>query len=204
MEVPINERKKEPEEIKSYKSLFQEETQSTSQENIGKRKDDRGMGKTSLARRTEWDWAKGHFTAFSVVFFVSLRLMKVGDNIEKIIMRQKEFLHKKAAVSYGKLRKLLETYGERCLLVLDGWGEHTRQCCDVIQIIHGEILQTCSVVVTSRSEFADEEEIKGRFNEVARCEGFPRHYAERFAKNILPEQKQVDDVLKIRIDTDSG
>ena len=152
----------------------------------------------------EWsgDWSKGNFTRFELVFFVSLRLMKQNDHIENLILRQNESL-RKMSVSPGKLRKMLETFGEKCLLILDGWGEHTGACNDVVKIIRKEHLPDCTVVVTSRSEFADEEEIRERFNVVANCEGFPRNYAERFAKNILMEQELVDKVLNIYVDNDS-
>ena len=159
------------------------------------------MGKTSIARRMEWDWSKGNFTRFELVFFVSLRLMKQENHIENLILRQNESL-RKMSVSPGKLRKRLETSGENCLLILDGWGEHTGACSDVVKIIRGGNLSDCTVVVTSTSEFSEEKEIRECFDVVARCEGFPRNYAERFAKNILIEQEQVDKVLNICVHND--
>ena len=49
-------------------------------------KGDPGIGKTSLLKRIASDWAKGIFTAFSVVFFVFLKLVKPGDAIENVII----------------------------------------------------------------------------------------------------------------------
>ena len=51
-------------------------------------KGDPGVGKTSLLKRIASDWAKGIFTAFSVVFFVFLKLVKPGDAIENVIIDQ--------------------------------------------------------------------------------------------------------------------
>ena len=182
----------------NYGPLFREPEGTAQTTNKGKRiliKNDRGIGKTSLARRLEWEWAKGDFKMFSIVFFVSLRLMKHDDMIENIILRQNEFL-RKMRFNRCKLRKLLETFGEKCLLILDGWGEHTGACDDVIRIIQGHHLSNCSILVTSCPEFAAEDALRGSFNVVACCEGFPRYYAAKFAKNILSQQDQVQNILE--------
>ena len=59
--------------------------------NKGKRllvKADPGFGKTTFCKKLAWDWAQGHFTTFSVVFCVNLKLLKVGQSIEDVLIHQ--------------------------------------------------------------------------------------------------------------------
>ena len=39
-------------------------------------------GKTSIAKKINWDWARGIFTKFTVVFLVLLKLVRPGDTLE--------------------------------------------------------------------------------------------------------------------------
>ena len=54
-------------------------------------KADPGMGKTSLGKKIGWDWAIKKFQAFSVVFFVFLKLVKPGDLLENVIITTHAF-----------------------------------------------------------------------------------------------------------------
>ena len=47
-----------------------------------------GTGKTALGKKLAYDWANGVFTAFAIVFFISLKSVKPGDSLEAIIMDQ--------------------------------------------------------------------------------------------------------------------
>ena len=51
-------------------------------------KGETGTGKSSLSKKIAYDWAKGVFTAVSVVIFVSLKLIRPGETIENIIIQQ--------------------------------------------------------------------------------------------------------------------
>ena len=51
-------------------------------------KGESGVGKSTLGRKIAYDWAKGVFTAVSVVFFVSMKLIRPGQSIENIIIEQ--------------------------------------------------------------------------------------------------------------------
>ena len=68
-----------------------EEKTERSEKKSGKKvllKADPGMGKTTFGKHLAYDWAKGLFTAFTIVFFVTLKLVKPGDAIENIIIQQ--------------------------------------------------------------------------------------------------------------------
>ena len=47
-----------------------------------------GHGKSTLAKKITYDWAKGLFKRFSIVFFISMKLVKPGDSIENMIIDQ--------------------------------------------------------------------------------------------------------------------
>ena len=55
-------------------------------------KGDPGMGKTTWSKKVAWDWAKGLFQTFSLVFFVFLKLVKPGSTIENIIIEQNSYM----------------------------------------------------------------------------------------------------------------
>ena len=50
-------------------------------------KGDPGAGKTTLIKKMGWDWAKGFFTTFSIIFIVFLKFANPGEPIENIIIK---------------------------------------------------------------------------------------------------------------------
>ena len=86
-------------------------------------KGDPGIGKTTLVKKVTFDWAKGIFTAVSIVFFVFLKLVNPGDTIENVIIDQTPVLEG-LNITGSKMKTILETFGPRCLLILDGIDEH--------------------------------------------------------------------------------
>ena len=181
-------------ELENYASLFEDAPSKTKRILL---KDDNGMGKLSVMRRIEWDWGKQTFNQFSLVLFVSLRFMKSNDKLQDIIFRQNLQLPE-IPLNPKKLRYILENYGRNCLLLLDGWGEHTCDSKDVLDTIKGDTLSDCSVVVSSRSDFISEE-IFMCFPTVVTCEGFPKKFAKTFAKNICHTEDKVKTVLEVGI-----
>ena len=119
--------------LKNYTLLFKDNPQEPKRILL---KDDNGMGKISVMRRIEWDWGKQRFEQFSLVLLVSLRFVQLNDKLEDVILRQNLQL-REIPLNSKKLRKILEKYGESCLRLLDGWGEHTCDSEDILNIIKG-------------------------------------------------------------------
>ena len=112
-----------------------------------------GIGKTSWAKKMALDWARGVFTAYSVVFFVFLKLVKPGDAIENVIIEQNGFLEG-LGVSKQKIENILNLYGSKCLIILDGLDEHALgKNADVLKIIENRKYLNCSLHVTSRPHY---------------------------------------------------
>ena len=156
-------------------------------------KGDPGMGKTTQCKKISWDWAMRLFTYFHVVFFVFLKLVKTGDVIESVIIKQNPYM-KGLEITEQKLRDILQFLGSRCLLILDGLDEHalgTNE--DVLSILRGEKHLKCNIIVTSRPHIS--REIERYFPTVVRVEGFTRNQAKQFASKILNDQKTIKAVL---------
>ena len=80
------------------------------------------------------------------------------------------------------------------MLILDGLDEHalgTNQ--DVLKIIRGEKLLSCSIIVTSRPHST--KQIEKYFPVILRVEGFTYNKAEQFASKILSDNQKVAAVL---------
>ena len=82
-----------------------------------------GMGKTTLCKKIAWDWAKKLFTTFSIVFFVFLKLVRPGDAVENVIVQQNPFI-RGLSITEKRLKGILDTFGNKCLIILDGLDEH--------------------------------------------------------------------------------
>ena len=107
---------------------------------------------------------------FSIVFFIVLRIVKPGDCIEDVIIQQIPELEG-LNVSKEKIRKILDRFGDKCLLILDGLDEHgLGQNQDVLKILRNRKLLNCGVLITSRPHST--REVEGFFPTVVRVDGF--------------------------------
>ena len=121
-------------------------------------KGDPRMGKSTFGRKIAYDWAKSVFTAVSVVFFVSMKLIRPGQTIKNIIIEQTPVIES-LDIDEQKFRNILVTFGHRCLIIFDGLDEHefgTND--DVRKIIEGRKLSGCNVFLTSRPHNTQEVE----------------------------------------------
>ena len=156
-------------------------------------KGDPGTGKTTFSRKVAWDWAMGIFTAVSVIFFVTMKLAKPGETIENIIIQQTPTLQA-LNIEQKRLRSVLEEFGSRCLIILEGLDEHDMQKSpQIADIITGRQLLGCNIFVTSRPHnVSDFEEY---FCTVVQVQGFTEHRANKYLTKILSDKAKVPDVL---------
>ena len=159
-------------------------------------KGDPGMGKTTLCKKIAWDWARGLFTEYHIVFFVYLKFVKPQDFIENIILQQNPFIAG-LKVREKTVETILSKYSNRCLLILDGLDEHALGSNeDVLKIIRGEKCLDCNIIVTSRPHST--KLIESYFQVIARVEGFTKNKAEQFASKILKDREKITAVLNFK------
>ena len=156
-------------------------------------KGDPGKGKTTLMKKMGWDWATGMFKKFSFVFFVFLKLVRPQETIENVVIRQHPVL-KATNVKANRVKEILEIFGDRCLIIFDGLDEHAvGQNQDVLEIIRGEKLPHCNIIVTSRPHCTAE--LEQHFDIVGRVKGFSFGNTVQFALCLLKDKKKVSAVL---------
>ena len=155
---------------------------------------DPGMGKTTLLKKVGWDWARGMFKIFSMVFFVFLKFVQPDETIETVILKQNPELEG-LGVSAKKLGILLERFSDKCLLILDGLDEHgLGKNEDVLRIIRNVKLLDCRIVVSSRPH--NTREVEAYFPTIIRVDGFNRNEAKQFISNFFTDEKKIKDILK--------
>ena len=158
-------------------------------------KADPGMGKTTLGKKIGWDWARGLFNKFSMVFFIFLKFVQPDETIENVILRQHAELEG-LGVSVEKLGGLLDRFSDKCLLILDGLDEHgLGQNKDILRIIRNQKLFNCGIIVSSRPHNTREIEIY--FPTVVHVVGFNKKEAKRFLVNFIDKTK-IHQVMRFR------
>ena len=154
------------------------------------------MGKSTLGKKIELDWARGLCKMFSIVFFIVLRIVKPGDSIEDVIIQQTpelEGLH----VSKEKVGKMLDKFGKRCLLILDGLDEHgLGRNEDVLKIIRNSKLLHCGVLITSRPHST--KEVQSFFPTVVRVDDFTPKEAKKYVSKIFKDNNKITEILNFK------
>ena len=185
----------------NYEKMFECRNLAIGEENISDRnkiliKGESGMGKSTLGRKFGWDWARGIFKLYSVVFFVPLKLVKPDDSMENVILQQYPELQG-LEISSRKIRAIFQRFGDRCLLVLDGLDEHgLGQNVDVVKIIRDEKLLDCGVIVSSRPHSTNQ--VERYFPTVIRVDGFTSEKAKQFVVNFFTEETKITQIMDFK------
>ena len=104
---------------------------------------EQGFGKTTLSQKIYLDWVEGLFTTFSIVFFIQLKFVQSGHDLVDVIIEQTPGL-RDSNFEKTRLRNCINTFGFRCLIILDGSSEHS----DVAKRIIKQADECCNTLVT--------------------------------------------------------
>ncbi len=153
-----------------------------------------GVGKTTLVAKMAYDWAVSIWKMFSLVFFVSLKVVKPGDPIESFIIDE-NLAPSVYAKEYNisSIPNLVKEKGENVLLILEGLDEgiHNQE---VMKIIKDLLYPSCHIIVTTRPHVAGN--IQRFFTTVVNVTGFEKDDAEKYIKSLLDEKDKVESVLR--------
>ena len=179
--------------LQNYTDMFKHDSKSPKGRKKVLMKGEAGMGKTSLGKKMGFDWVKGVFKMFSIIFFLTLRLMNPDDSIESVIMEQHPELEG-LKMSKQKVGAILNKFGDRCLLILDGLDEHGQgQNDEVLKIIRNQKLLNCGILVTSRPHSTTD--VQSFFPTVVRVGGFTEEEAKKFVVKFFTDETKIKQIM---------
>ena len=163
-----------------------------------------GVGKTTLCQKLCNMWAKNELKkcSFDHVFLLHLRDERVSSakNISDLV----SLFHSSKKLCETVSAQIMETNGRGLLLILDGWDEfkgrgQTKSF--ILNIIQRNILQSCSIMITSRT-YASSIHLKKTNIRHIEVLGFEKEEIFRCIRNELTEKnaKQLINELEIRED----
>ena len=157
-------------------------------------KADPGFGKTTLSKKISYDWATGIFKSVSIVICIFLKLVRPGEALENIIIDQYPILQN-LNVGPQKLKQVLESFGDKCLIIFDGLDEYDlRTNKDVLDIIEHRRLAHSNIILTSRSHCVSD--ILANFQTVVRIKGFTEDRTRKFVSHILKDKEKIETVVQ--------
>ena len=82
------------------------------------------------------------------------------------------------------VRQLLDKFGEKCLIILDGFDEFDSQKNEsVMALIRGEVSPQCSLLLTSRPHSVTN--VENDFENILRIKGFSQDHMQEFCSKLL-------------------
>ena len=163
-----------------------------------------GVGKTTLCHKLCNMWAKNELKkcSFDHVFLLHLRDERVlsAKNISDLV----SLFHSSKKLCETVSAQIMETNGRGLLLILDGWDEfkgRDQMKSFILNIIQRNILQSCNIMITSRT-YASSILLKKTNIRHVEVLGFQEEEIFTCIRNELTEKnaKQLINELKIRKD----
>ncbi len=190
----------QPKALKYYTELFdgnEEENKGMKRQRNQRKKillkGDPGIGKSTMTAKMVYDWAGSTWNLFTLVFFISLKVINPGDPIENIIVDGNITPSLcDEEIPPEEIRKMLKENGDKVLLIFEGFDEQSKNE-DVMNMIKGQKFRKCNFLVTSRPHGISE--IEQHFTTVATLEGFTKHEARAFIEKLLNEKSKIDSVM---------
>ena len=127
------------------------------------------------------------------MLYIRLKFVKSDESIEDILIQQCPSLRQQG-VSPLDMRQLLEGFGERCLIILDGYDEFDGKNERLVDLIKGDVFPQTSLLLTSRLHLVSDAEES--FENKIRIDGFTAHGCKTFCMKALAGDSKKAAVLK--------
>ena len=202
-------------ELNHYTEIFTEKTKNGV---VAKRilvQGETGIGKTTFVKKLLVDWSnleeakmdeerKGALRKFDLVVSINLKEVSKCQTFKEVICHSRLFPEDEEK-SVDNLLCYIREKEDKVLLVFDGYDEYRtgneaeerygkRDISPIFEIIHGNVLRHCTVLVTTRSSRGDE--IRGPADIQAEITGFNMADRKEFMRKMLDSQTEVDGLLR--------
>ncbi|KAJ8019338.1 NACHT, LRR and PYD domains-containing protein 6 [Holothuria leucospilota] len=161
---------------------------------------DPGAGKTMLLSQLAYDWSKGKIDGVDILVFLPLKIVEDKTLIQAI---EQFYIPTNSPLLENDIESILASDKERICLLLDGLEEYStggrmkaKESSEVMKIMKKEKHSNCKVVVTSRSDFANDLPecplLKlGRFGETER-----NSYVEKLLPEDTNQQQKIKRIIQ--------
>ena len=113
-----------------------------------------GLGKSTCCKKIAWDWATGKFTSVSVVFHLTMKTLKAGDNIESIIVEQ--YREKGVEINRQALYDIFRERDYETLVIINGVDETLSRANNLEILVANYPLTSFSLLLTVGPEVSIE------------------------------------------------
>ena len=123
-----------------------------------------------------------------------MKLVKPGDPIENVIIQQTPVLEA-IGITHSKLRGILDSFGNYCLIIFDGLDEHDIMNNEhILNLIKGQNYMKCNTLATSRPH--NIVGVEEYFDVVVEVQGFNKNQTEQFVSKIVKDKGKQKSTLK--------
>ena len=163
-----------------------------------------GIGKSTFTQKVAVDWANGQkeiLKKFALLLLIRLRdVCDIPDVCT--MLKTAELLSADDPMAVNNLCEYVLQNQEKVLLILDGYDEYGGGKTSLIhQIWRGSQLRDCCVMITTRP--VKEDELRVSSHVQFELNGFDsREQKKQFASKILPDEEDVDGLLKYLVKHD--
>ena len=163
-----------------------------------------GVGKTTLCRKVSKDWAcEAFLSEYKLVVVLHLR----DRQIAKAVRIEELFCHDDLELQGEVVRQVRKTSGAGVLLIFDGFDELSEEermdRSLFLDIIKGEVLSRCSVLVTSRPYASEDLQCLHSIVRHVEVLGFTKEQIHQCITNAIKDETKAQalvNVLKQRAD----
>ena len=160
-----------------------------------------GVGKTTITRKLCIEWANGEMLqGYQLVVLISLREIRLDKQSSITELFRSKSVHVNLTEELVTFYTNPKNLGKQVLFILDGYDEVHESCnyenSLLMELINGDVLQNCSVLVTSRPYASDYiKKTSSRFNRCVEVLGFSHSQIVQYIECNLDDDETADKLI---------